>query len=419
MKLQLPKGTRDFPPEEKILRDNIIKTLIKWFEIYGFSPLETPIFEKLDVLLAKYSAGTSAEVTKEIFKLKDQGDRALGLRFDLTLPMSRFVGMTPTLKMPFKRYQIGRVYRDGPIKLGRYREFYQCDIDTVGTQSMLAEVEVLKTAQNIFKELKLNTEIEINNRKILNNILEVLKIEKKEQTLTTIDKLKKQGLEQIKKELEDLDLTEHQIEQLIKIISIKGNNKEKITKLKTILTNHEGLNEIEEILKYLTKDIIFNPSLARGLAYYTGPIFEIFLKDSEITSAVAGGGRYDKMIGNYLDNKKEFPATGISFGLEPITKAIKLQNKELKQTLAKVFIIPIKTKCYDLVEKLRENQIPSDIDLMDRSISKNLDYANKLKIPYVIIIGKKEQNEKKYKLKNMDTGEEKLLTTQELIQCLK
>ena len=417
MKLQLPKGTRDFPPEEKILRDKIVKTLIKWFEIYGFSPLDTPIFERLDILTAKYSAGEGSDISKEIFQFKDQGERELGLIFDHTLPMARFVGMNPTLRMPFKRYQIGKVFRDGPIKLGRYREFYQYDIDTVGTSSMMAEVEVLEATQKIFKELKLEITIEINNRKILNNILEVLKIEQKEQTLNIIDKLKKQGLESVKQELENF-LSNEQTEALIKVITIKGNNKDKITKLKEILTNHEGLNEMEEILKFTT-NITFNPTLARGLAYYTGPIFEVFLKDSEITSAVAGGGRYDKMIGNYLDNKKEYPATGIAFGIEPITEAIKLENPKQQLTKVKVFLIPIKTKCYDTLKQLRKNQIPSNMDLLNRSITKNLDYANKQGIPYVIIIGDKEKKENKYKLKNMETGEEQLLSIEEIIQCLR
>lgn len=419
MNLQLPKGTRDFPPEEKIIRNKILKTLIKWFEIYGFSPLDTPIIAQLDVLTAKYAAGETSDIASEIFKVTDQGGRNLGLRFDLTVPLSVFVGMNPNVKMPFKRYEIGKVYRDGPIKLGRYREFYQCDIDTVGTESMFAEVEILEAVQKIFEELEFEIDIEINNRKILNSILESLKIENKEQTLIIIDKLKKQGLETVKKELEDIDLSEEQINELTKIMTLKGTNKDKINKLKEILTNQEGLNEIEEILKYITKGITFNPALARGLAYYTGPIFEVFLKKSEITSAVAGGGRYDKMIGNYLENQKEYPATGISFGLEPITEAIKLRNKENEKTVTKVFLIPIGVKCYDILKKLRENEISCSMDIMDRSITKNLDYADKLKIPYVIIIGKKEFDEKKYKLKNMQTGEEQQLTIEELIKCLK
>jgi len=191
MNLERAKGTKDYPPEEKIARQEVIDKLRAIFELYGFSPLETPIIERFDVLSAKYAGG--AEILKETFKFKDQGDRELGLRYDLTVPLARFIGMNPNLKMPFKRYQMGQVFRDGPIKTGRQREFWQCDVDTVGTKNMIADAEFIKIAQRFFEAIGLNVIIEINNRKLLDGLLEDLKIpeDKKNDVIIAIDKLKK------------------------------------------------------------------------------------------------------------------------------------------------------------------------------------------------------------------------------------
>ena len=204
MDLQLPKGTRDFAPEEKIVRDKVVNTLKESFELYGFAPLETPVFEKFDVLSSKYTGG--AEILKETFKLKDQGGRDLGLRYDLTVPLARYVAMNPNLKMPFKRYEIGRVFRDGPVSKDRIREFTQCDVDTIGSESMLADAEMLAIASEIFSKLNLKFIIRVNNRKILDAILENFNIqkEKRETVILSIDKLDKIGNEEVRKELKKL-----------------------------------------------------------------------------------------------------------------------------------------------------------------------------------------------------------------------
>ncbi|MEK6861811.1 MAG: histidine--tRNA ligase [Nanoarchaeota archaeon] len=419
MEIQRAKGTRDFLPEDKILRDNIINTIKEVFELYGYNPLETPVLERFDILSSKYTGG--AEILKETFKLKDQGGRDLALRYDLTVPLARVIGMNPNLKMPFKRYQIADVFRDGPIKAGRYRVFMQCDVDIVGCKDVRADAEMLNIAKDVFNRLKLDIIIKVNNRKILDTVMDYAGIEKekRDMTILSIDKLEKLGLKYVEDELKNNGLKKKQIKDLINIITIKGSNNEKVEKLKKLLKNQEWVKEIEELLKY--SDAEFDVSLARGLSYYTGNIFEVYLRNSEIKSSVAAGGRYDKMIGSLI-GRGEYPAVGISFGLDVITDAIKLDKKlEFKKSIAKVYVIPIKTfdKCIKMIQSLRVNGINVDIDLMDRGISKNLDYADKLGIPFVLIIGEDELKKNKLKLRDMKSGKEEMLNIDGIIKKLR
>jgi len=426
MKIERAKGTKDVPPEEEITRQEILDSLKNVFRLYGFSPLETPVLERVETLTAKYAGGS--EITKEIFKLSDQGGRNLGLRYDLTVPLARFVAMNPTVKMPFKRYQVGLAFRDGPIKLGRYREFWQCDADIVGSKSMIADAELIKLSLEFFKKIRLNIIIEINNRKVLDGIMEALEIpeQSRNNIIITIDKLKKVPLEDIKKELKKKGLYDKQINELLKIFRIEGNNLDKIFKLRKIVANAkgaEGLDELEQIFKYVNdKNLIFKISLARGLAYYTGTVFEAFTKDESVMrSSLAGGGRFDNMIGDFIGNAN-IPAIGISFGIDSIIDALKASNNlKSKKTVTKVFIIPIKTEkqSVKLTDSLRKEGINAEVDLMQRGISKNLDYANSLGIPFVIFIGKKELKAKKFKLRDMKSGKEKLLAQSSLIKILK
>lgn len=434
VELQRARGTRDFAPEEKILRDEVINGLVRLFEQFGFSPLETPVLERMDVLASKYAGG--AEILKETFTLKDQGERDLCLRYDLTVPFARFVGMNPNLKMPFKRYQVGPVFRDGPIKLGRYREFWQCDVDVVGTKNMLADAELVVLAQKFFQQINFDVLIEINNRKFLDGLLAFLGLsEKNVDVLVAVDKLKKIGSADVKKELKQKGCTQEQIEQLFLLLTLPGKNRAKIAILREKITNdtaQEGLREIEELLSYVDRlgdeaNVSFEPTLSRGLAYYTGPVFEAFLKKSEegdVKSSLAGGGRYDAMIGKFLGNG-EFPAVGISFGIEPIVEQLKINravNKEpAKKTVTKVFVVPIKTvnPSLGILGTLRKEGINADIDLIGRGISKNLDYANALGIPYVLIVGQQELAQNKVKLKDMTSGTEELLGLNEVCTRMK
>ena len=394
MKLQRARGTRDFSPEKKILRQEIVCTLKSIFESYGFSPIETPILERLDLLSAKYAGGS--EILKETFKLKDQGKRDLGLRYDLTVPFARFIAMNPNLKMPFKRYQIGRVFRDGPVKLARYREFWQCDVDIVGVSSIKADAELIRLTQDVFKKLNLDVVIQINSRKVLDAILEKTGIKNKTSAILALDKLEKTGEAEVKKELEKI-MPEQKAKKLLKEIK-----------------SPKETPEIKELLKYIPnkKNIKFIPSLARGLAYYTGTIFEVFLKNSEIKSAVAAGGRYDELISKLTESKNQYPAVGIAFGLDVIMDAVK--NAE-KKTVTEVYIIPIQTfkESFKIAQELRNEGIKTDIDLIGRGPSKNLNYANAMNIPYVIFIGKDELKKKKVK-----TGKEQMLSVSGVIKKL-
>jgi histidyl-tRNA synthetase len=425
MTVEMAKGVRDFPPEDKIIRDKLVSSLKTVFESYGYSPLETPSIERLDTLTAKFAAGSESDAAKEIFKMSDQGNRELGLRFDLTVPFSRFIALNPNIKIPFKRYEIGRVFRDGPIKLGRYREFWQCDVDIAGTSNMRSDAELLLLALEVFKKLELDAYLEVNNRKLLFGLMDYCNIEpeKRETVIISLDKITKYGTDVVKKELVDKFIDKHSIEKLSEVFTIKGTNDEILENLTNIVTSPigvEGLNELKDILGYLKfvehGKIKLNITLARGLAYYTGTVFEGFLRDSKVTSSICGGGRYDNMIQMYAENNRQYPAVGISFGLEPITDALKLINPNIKKTVTEIYIIPIQTFKESLViaTKLRESGLNVDIDLMDRGVSKNLDYANTLKIPFVVFIGEAELKEQKLKVKNMITGVEKLVTLDEV-----
>jgi len=413
MELQTAKGVRDFPPEEKILRQQVVDILRTIFENYGFSPLETPILERFETLSAKYAGG--AEILKETFKFKDQGDRDIGLRYDLTVPLARFVGMNPNLKLPFKRYEIGRVFRDGPIKLGRYREFWQCDIDIIGSKSMVAEAELLTIVDEVFKKLKIDIDLKINNRKLLDGIMIFAGIkENSNSAILSLDKIEKIGQDGVEKELKEKGFSKDQIKKLFEAIS-----KKKLSDFEKLLKDNEGVKELKELFLLLDELKIsykFDPCLARGLAYYTGTVFEVFAKKEAINSALAAGGRYDKMIGGFLESNKDYPAVGIAFGLEPITEILKTRVKDVKKTVTKYFIIPIKTLKESLIvaKKLRDKEINTDIDLMDRGISKNLDYANSLGIPFVIIIGPEELKQKKVKVRDMKSGKETFVSVDSL-----
>jgi histidyl-tRNA synthetase len=436
MELQLPKGMRDINPGDKILRDDIVKNLIETFELYGFNPLETPIVERFDVLSAKFAAGETSDAMKETFKLSDQGKRDLGLRFDLTVPFARYVAMNPNIKLPFKRYQVGEVFRDGPIKLGRYREFWQCDVDVVGTKSMLADAELIKLALEAFPKLKLDAYLEVNNRKLLQSLLEFSGVQKKDlqKVIIIIDKVAKIGLEGIKKDLLEI-LDEDSVEKIVKILEIDGTPTQVFEKLEPYIKgieSRQALDELKELFSYFNKkqkqNIKLNLSLARGFGYYTGTVFEGFLRSSDVTSSICGGGRYDNMIGDFIGSG-DYPAVGISFGLDVIAESMKMEDPEIKKTKVKIYIIPIKTTKYVIekstkesirvVDKLRSAGVKADMDISLKTISKNLDYVNKMGIPYTLIIGKKEINQHKFTLRNMKNGKERLVNLDDVIRKLK
>ena len=409
MAVESARGVRDFEPKDMIIRNNLISNLRVIFEKYGFMPLQTPLIERLDVLTAKFAAGEDSDASREIFKFLDQGKRNLGLRFDLTVPLSRFVAQNPNMKLPFKRYEIGRVFRDGPIKLGRYREFIQCDVDTIGVAGIEAEAELILLALDAFKTLNLDAFIEINDRNIITDILNHFKLDesKQEEAIIILDKLKKIGKNEVVKELISIGV-DNASDMMDTFTDV-----EKIKKV----ANTENIDKLLDLLPI--ENVKFTPTLARGLAYYTGTVFEGFLKDSKVKSSICGGGRYDNMIRMY--GNKNFPAVGISFGIEPITESMKSNQSQEIRTQTKVFVLPIGTfpESLNIAQQLRESNINTEIDLMGKGISKNLNYVNAKSIPYTLFVGEDEINNNKFKLKDMVSGVEEELTLDEIKTKLK
>lgn len=411
------KGTKSYLPEEEIIREKIRNVLEGIFKRYGFAPVETSILDYYELAESKYGGG--AEILKEIYRLKDQGGRNLILRYELTFKLAKLIGSNPNIILPFKRYEIGKVFRDGPVKPGRLREFTQCDVDVVGIKDVVADAELLKLASDVFSTLGLDITILLNDRKLLFGIEEDCKIDKNKlvDVALSLDKLEKQGEKYVKEEIKNKGISEESVNKLFDVLNFlesKNTNTEKINYLRENLKSEigkEGLEEIDKILKYCeilgVKEVKFSPTLARGLSYYTGPIWEIFAKNNEVTSAVAGGGRWDEMIGKFLENGKEYPATGMAFGLDAIyaalkSKGIKIENEE---KIPQILVISINEteEALKIATKLRDSGYSVDIAYFD--LSKALDYANKKGIPYAIILGKKEVESKKLTIRDLEEHE--------------
>lgn len=416
------KGTRDFLPEEMILRQQVLGKIKSVFEIFGFQPLETPALESWEVLSKKGAGGD--EILNETYNFKDKGERMIGLRYDLTVPLARVLASNQNLNLPFKRYQIDRVWRYGDIAKDRFREFLQADIDIVGSESMLADAEVIACAITTLNELGFKEfKVRLNNRKILTAIAKQAKVPEKEipDVLRKMDKQDKIGKKGVEKELLTI-ISKEATTTILENIKDKGDIA--LEKLGKRLENKEGIEELKQIISYLKQmnlksKIEFDASLARGLDYYTGPIFEVFAEEG--VGSIAGGGRYDKMIG--LFSGKNTPATGISFGIERILEVMK-ERKMIKSNKSnlKVFVASVNTnlmdKVLEIVQMLRKNSISSDYDLRSRPLSKQLNYANSLEIPNVIIVGENELKENSVKLRKMDTGKEIIVKLDDLVTLL-
>ncbi|MBR9707607.1 MAG: histidine--tRNA ligase [Candidatus Diapherotrites archaeon] len=427
--LQLPRGTRDLLAPEKILKNEVLTVIQETMEEFGFDPIETPALELQALWEAKFSGG--AELLKEVYKLKDRGNRKLVLRPESTPPLARVVASYRDLPRPFKRYVVGPVWRDGPIKLGRFREFWQCDIDTVGPKVGAADAEIVALTLTIFKKLGLNAFVKINNRKVLNAFMEKAKVpvKSRDNVILSIDKFEKIGWSGVEKELREKKLAQKTINELEGLLSTRV-SKENIDSLVKNVDNdsmREGVSELKEIFELLKESgfdssVEFDPYLARGLSYYTGPIFEFFVKGSKMTSSVCGGGRWDDMIGKFRGGDERIPVVGVALGLDAILSVLKLEGKVSdKKTVSKVLIIPLKTSkaCFKIASELRSAGVKTELDLMNRNLRKNLDYANAQKIPFIIIVGEKELKSKKLTLRNMETGEQKELSVKGVIKALK
>ena len=419
------KGTFDFLPEEQITRNKITDELKKTFELYGYLPLETPILCYFDLLASKYAGGS--EILKEVYKLEDQGKRNLGLRYDLTVPFSKVIGMMKEPVLPFKRYEIGKVFRDGPVKMGRNREFYQCDVDVCGIDSITAEAELFSMTVYAYTKLGIDIEIKYNNRKLLSGLIKECNVseDKVSDAILIVDKLEKITKKELYQELENINITNEQSDKLFSYFNL---NIEEI-KERFYNSNNEllrnGIDEILELNSYLKgmnidKYCVFKPFLARGLEIYTGTVWEIFDKEMRITSSLGGGGRYDKIITNFIDNGNIYPAVGMSFGLEPIYTILK-ENKTFTSSPYDLYIFPfdMSPTILEIAQTLRQNGIKVIVEMNRKKIKKGLDFANKNNIPYVIIVGEDEIKNNIYALKNMETGVQEDLSLNEIVEKLK
>ncbi len=422
--LRNPKGTNDYSPEAQSVRQKIVRILQAVFERYGFQPLETPILCHYDVLASKYGGG--AEILKETYRLSDQGKRELGLRYDLTVPFARYIGMNPTLRLPFKRYEIGKVFRDGPVKLGRNREFTQCDVDVVGVSGMLAEAELMAMTVDVFAKLGLEVEIRYNNRKLLAGIIALAGIPSalNGAAILVLDKLEKIGRPGVQAELEERGVPAAAGERLLELISRP--EADVFTAGQPVPGQPllmEGWSELRQLQAYLSEidqgtPMRFSPSLARGLAVYTGTVWEIFLRDGSISSSVGAGGRYDRIIGTFIGKGGDYPAVGMTFGLDVIYEALMLKDIALVQSPPPVdlLLIPLGTEpeAFGMVSRLRRRGYRVALSLNRPKLKKAFDDANKLRIPLVVVLGENELARGQVKLKRMLDGAEIVISIEQL-----
>lgn len=407
MELMNVKGTSDNLPQKEVVKRKVINTLTNTFEKFGYLPLDTTILCYYDLLASKYSGGS--EILKEVYTLKDQGDRDLGLRYDLTVPFSKVISMNAgkEITLPFKRYEVGKVFRDGPVKTGRAREFYQCDVDVCGIEGSYIEAEMLSMTVLAYKRLGIDIYIEVNNRKLLQGFIIEAGIPETlaGRVILSVDKLAKIGESGVKKELEEYEIEEDKLNKLFSYFKCSIEQLDNMN-----ITNNyfvEGKEEIKELFGYL-KDLSiteckFTPYLARGLEIYTGTVWEVFDKEQRLTCAIGGGGRYDKIITNFIDDGNIYPSVGISFGIVPICEILGAGTSD---SLYDLLIIPMdtNTESLKLANKLREKSIKVIIEMTGRKVKKALDSANKNNIPYVIILGENELKENIIEIKDMNNS---------------
>ncbi|MDE7355262.1 MAG: histidine--tRNA ligase [Rikenellaceae bacterium] len=439
MKPSIPKGMRDFSSQEMLRRRHIFDQIRKVFELHGFMPIETPSMENLSTLLGKYGD----EGDKLLFKVLNSGDflaslsagdvegansaatslkiSEKGLRYDLTVPFARYVVQHQSdITFPFKRYQIQPVWRADRPQKGRYREFCQCDVDVVGSDSLLNEVELVQIVAEVFARLGIFVVLKINNRKILYGIAETIgQVDKMMDITLAIDKLEKIGLDAVKEELASKGLTQESIEALQPILELSGDNARKVESLRKVLSSSQiglkGVDEVETVLNYCQSlgvaiDLEFDLSLARGLNYYTGAIFEVKAKDYAIGS-ICGGGRYDDLTGIF--GLKGVSGVGISFGADRIYDVmvnLGLFPEETEVASSKVFFVNFggedERVALELMKKLRFSDISCEIYPDAVKMKKQMDYANKRGMPYVVIIGENERASRTASVKHMATGQQ-------------
>ena len=423
-------GFMELLPSEQILFNKMLDIIRKNYEKFGFLPIDTPVIEKAEILLAK----GGGETEKQIYQF-EKGDTDLALRFDLTVPLARYVAEHfSELNFPFRRYQIGKVYRGERAQRGRFREFYQCDIDIIGNGKLdiINDAEIPSIIYSTFSELGFDSfTIKINNRKLLKGFFESLNIEDSTEVLRTIDKLEKIGLEKVHEELISQEIGEENVKKILEFIQIAGDNEEKLQELENLNINNdifnEGLEELKAVNKYVgifgvpKENYIIDLTIARGLDYYTGTVYETFLNDYPSLGSICSGGRYDNLAEYYT--KQKLPGVGISIGLTRLfyqlneAKLIKFED----DVLTKVLIIPMKgyiDQAIQIANNLREKDINTQIYLEKGKMGKKFGFADKLDIPYTLIVGEEEVKQEKYTLRDMETGEQEMLSIEEILLAL-
>ncbi len=431
IKVSAYKGMRDFTPEVMIKRNYVIGIIEEIFRNYGFDPIETPAIELWDTLSGKYG-----DEEKLLYTFEDRGKRKVGLRYDLTVPFSRFVANhLNDLPRPFKRYQIQPVWRADKPQKGRFREFYQCDIDIIGVKSTIADAEILKVLYSVLIKLGFeNFSININSRKLFNVLIEYLGEGKEKEFLIAraIDKLEKIGIEGVKEELKKYGFNDNNVKNIEDILSVEGSNSEKIKSLKKILENTPGFSlfydEVNDLLNYAeefkipTKVIKFNPFLARGLDYYTGPIFETTITSPKIGS-ITGGGRYDNLIGIF--SNRDIPATGSSIGLERIITVMDELNmypfdkKTYTDVLVAVQDKKLKNELIAITEYLRESGISTELYMGNKDLRGQINYALKKGINFMIIMGENELKEQTVNIKILSENVQIKIKREDLLEGVK
>lgn len=416
-------------PNEQLVFNSMLRTIHQSYELFGFVPLDTPVIEKAEVLLAK--AGT--EATKQTYSFK-KGDSEQALRFDLTVPLARYVSQHyKNLIFPFRRYQIGKVFRGEKPQKGRFREFYQCDVDIIGkgTLDLVNDAEILAVAYFTFHKLDIGKFcIKLNNRKILSGFIEELGVkDKASDILRLIDKLEKIGKDTFIKELKDIGLKDEQVETLTELLTINDDASGTLKKLRELKVENsefnEGVNELEEVVKYIKYLDVpetnwkIDLSIARGLDYYTGTVYETVLLDHLELGAVCSGGRYDNLAGYYTDEK--LPGVGISLGLTRLFSQLNEQNLIDKHSLTptKVLLLPLTespAEAFGIATQLRLALIPTEVYTHQTSLTKKLEYVNKMGVAYAGILGENEIKEGSITIKNMETGEQNNVKQKDLVE---
>lgn len=424
-------GFMELLPQEQIQFNKMKDTIRRTYESFGFLPLDTPVMEKADVLLAK----GGGETEKQVYRF-EKGKSDIALRFDLTVPLARYVAQHYSeLSFPFRRYHISKVYRGERNQRGRFREFYQCDIDIIGDSklALINDAEIPAIIYNVFKNLEIGDfTIRINNRRLLKGFYGSLGIEDSTYVIRIIDKIEKIGEENVKLELKDLGLDDQSIESIIKFLKISGSNAEKIKALKDLNIDNEtfleGLDEIEKVFAYLKlfnvpeANIEFDLTIARGLDYYTGTVYETKLNDHPEIGSICSGGRFDNLASHYT--KQSLPGVGISIGLTRLFYQLQEAGiiKTEKNILTDLLIIPFdgfEANAIELLSALRKEGVTGFINAEAGKLGKKMKYADDLNIKYTVLIGQDEVDEGKYMLRNMETGDQEKLSADEIIACIK